>query len=409
MNRITRFLNLAISLMILVSGCKVDPSHPSLSGTPVEHVSNEPRLPGYVVKRQGITKRVLILVHGLTGNGKSSWTSANGTYWPDLMRDDPVFQDFDIYVYQFETRLFGNCLPITDIANNMRVHLKNDDVLAGHEQVVFMAHSMGGLVVRQFLLRNREDANKIPLAMFFATPTAGSNMADIARLVSACAQVDDLRTIDVNSYLKSQQSDWLSSGLPEKIVSRCAFETKPSGGFLTVDRSSATLLCSKDPEALPTDHSAAVKPNSTTDLSHIVVRNALKDLPFPNSPPLSPFEENRELRKQTHNLQDRLDQRYRNRAIREELGRFIKEGDGLVQKTFKGPPLPPPQMEANDWYRRARQFLLERLDSSYEARFVSTDPGLPIGYGLPQDYEGLISGIQRRLIVLRRFIEELKD
>ena len=50
------------------------------------------------------------------------------------------------------------------------------------------------------LKRNGEDANKIPLAMFFATPTAESNMADIAGLVSACAQVDDLRTIDVNSY-----------------------------------------------------------------------------------------------------------------------------------------------------------------------------------------------------------------
>lgn len=178
---------------------------------------------------------------------------------------------------------------------------------------------------------------------------------------------------------------------------------------LTVDRSSATLLCSKDSEALPTDHSAAVKPSSTTDLSHIVVRNALKDLPFPNSPPLSPLEENRELRKQTHNLQDRLDQRYRNRAIREELGRFLTEGDGLLQKAFKAPPLPPPETEANDWYNRARQYLLERLDSSYEARFISTDPGLPIGYGLPKDYERLVSGIQRRLVVLRRFIEELRD
>jgi hypothetical protein len=100
MNRITRFLNLAISLLILVSGCKANPSRPSLSGTSVELVSNELRLPGYVVKRQGVTTRALILVHGLTGNGKSSWTSANGTYWPDLMRDDPVFRDSDIYVYQ---------------------------------------------------------------------------------------------------------------------------------------------------------------------------------------------------------------------------------------------------------------------------------------------------------------------
>mgnify|MGYP002083479794 CR=1 FL=1 len=160
MNRITLFLNLAILLLTLFSACNAGPSRPSLSGTPVERVSNESRLPGYVVKRQSGTNRVLVLVHGLTGNGKSSWTSTNGTYWPDLMRDDPVFREFDIYVYQYETRLFGNCLPITDIANNMRVHLKNDDVLAGHEQVVFMAHSMGGLVVRQFLLRNREEANK---------------------------------------------------------------------------------------------------------------------------------------------------------------------------------------------------------------------------------------------------------
>ena len=225
-NRITQSRYLAISLSILFSACTAGPSHPSLSETSVERVSNEPRLPGYVVKRQGATKRVLVLVHGLTGNGKSSWTSASGTYWPDLMRDDAAFQEFDIYVYQYETRLFGGCLPISDIANNMRMYLKNDDVLADHEQVVFLAHSMGGLVVRQFLLRNREDANKIPLAMFFATPTAGSKMADIAGLVSACPQVDDLRTIDVTSYLKAQQSDWLSSGLPEKIVSRCALRQR---------------------------------------------------------------------------------------------------------------------------------------------------------------------------------------
>lgn len=412
MNRITRFLNPAISLLILFSASKADASDPSLSEVAVGYVSNNPHLPGYVVKRQGVTKRVLILVHGLNGDGKSSWTSDNGTYWPDLMKDDPVFQEFDIYVYQYETHLFGNCLPITDVANHMRMHLKSDDVLAGHEQVVFMAHSMGGLVVRQFLLRNREDANKIPLAMFFATPTAGSNMANMAGIVSACAQVGDLRTIDANSYLKSQQSDWLSSGFPEKIISRCAFETKNSSGFFAVDRSSATLLCSKDPEALPTDHSHAVKPDSTADPSHLVLRNALKDLPFPNPHLLSPFEENLELRKQTHNLQDRLDQRYRNRAIRQELGRFLTEGNGLLQllhKTAKGPPSPPPEAEANDWYNRARQYLHEHLDSSYEARFVSPDPGLPIGHGLPDAYERLVSGIQRRLVALRRFIEELRE
>jgi len=62
-------------------------------------------MPGYVVKRQDGAKRVLVLVHGLAGDGKSSWTSTNGTYWPDLMKEDPAFNEFDIYIYQYESRM----------------------------------------------------------------------------------------------------------------------------------------------------------------------------------------------------------------------------------------------------------------------------------------------------------------
>jgi len=406
---IAHYLKAALAPLILFSACTANQPRSSPPNTPDLRQASEPHLPGYSVTRSGGTKRVLVLVHGLTGNGKLSWTSASGIYWPDLMKHDPAFENFDIYVYEYPTGLFGNCLPITDLANNMRTHLKNDNVLTDHEQVVFLAHSMGGLIVRQFLLRNREDAGKVPLALFFSTPTGGSEKADIANIFPTCTQVDDLRTIDVNSYLKSQQSDWLSSGLQEKVISRCAFETRSSGGSLTVDRSSATLLCSKDPEALPTDHSNAVKPNSVNDLSHIVVRNALRDLPFSNLLPLNSSDENRELKKQVGNLRDRLDQRFKNRSIREELGRFLKEGSGLRQKVFASPPMPPPEKEADAWYARVRTYLLDHLDSSYEARFVSPDFGPSMSYALPKEHENLITGIGARLAVLRRFIEELRD
>lgn len=220
-----RSLNQAFAVLILLSACAGDPARdPPIASK--QEFNSKRHLPGYVVKHQGVTKRSIVLVHGLTGDGTSTWTNINGTYWPDLMKQDHAFDDFDIYVYQYESSLFGGCLPITDLANNLRIHLKNDNVLTDHDQVVFVAHSMGGLIVRQFLLRNREDAGKIPLVLFFATPTGGSKRADVTSLLPTCAQVDDLRTIDVNSYLKSQVSDWLSSGLPEKVVSRCAFETR---------------------------------------------------------------------------------------------------------------------------------------------------------------------------------------
>lgn len=110
-------------------------------------------------------------------------------------------------------------------------------------------------------------------------------------------------------------------------MSYCVFETKNSGGSPTVDRSSATLLCSRDPEALPTDHSDAVKPESVNDLPHIIARNAIRDLPFANLPRLDPQQQNVELKKQVGELKDRMDQRFRHRAIREHLGRFITEGN----------------------------------------------------------------------------------
>jgi hypothetical protein len=409
MTRLLRSISLVLPASVLLLSC----GHFS-TNSPAPELSKDqgdkmPSLPGYVLKREGGAKRVLILVHGLGGDGKSSWTSANRTYWPDLMEKDLVFSDFDIYVYQYESSLFGGCLPVTDVANNLRIHLKNDDVLGSHGQVVFLAHSQGGLVVRQFLLRNREEVGKIPLVMFFATPTGGSERADDASLLPTCSQVDDLRSIDVNSYLKSQLSDWLSSGFPEKIVSRCAFETRKYLGSLTVEQSSAALLCSKDPEALPTNHSDAVKPNGSSDLSHIIVRNAIRDLPSPGLSAASPPHDKSELQKQNLNLQDRLDQRYRNRSVREALGRFLKEGDGLLQTLFIRPPQPIPEKEANGWYTRVRKYLSDHLDSSYEARFVTPDFGLSMSYGLPEEHEKFITGIKARMSALRRFIEELRD
>lgn len=396
-------------ILVLWSGCTSTNPHPSSQS---ELPGSQPHLPGYVIKRAGGAKRALVLVHGITGNGKSSWTNSSGTYWPILMKSDPEFEDVEVYVHEYPTQLFGNCLPITDLANNLRLHLKNDRVFEDHEQVIFLAHSMGGLVVRQFLLRNRDSRDlidKVPLVLFFATPTGGSWKANVGNILPTCQQVEDLRTLDVNSYLKSQQSDWFSSGLQERLVSYCAFETKDSGGSPTVDRSSATLLCSKDPEALPTDHSDAVKPESINALPHIMLRNAIRDLPSANLPRLDPQQQNLELKKQVGDLRDRLDQRFRHRAIREHLGRFITEGNEILQTVFKGPPVPLPLNEVDDWYKRTIRYLKENLDYSYEARFTAPDRGLSFSYNLPRENENLIGAIKARLTVLRHFIEEMRD
>jgi pimeloyl-ACP methyl ester carboxylesterase len=242
--------------------------------------------PGYAVRRPNRAQRLLVVVHGLTGDGVSTWTSPSGTYWPKLIEAEPVLSDFNVYVYDYPTKYFGDCMSVTDLANDLRLRLVDAGAFTNYSQVVFLAHSMGGLIVRQFLLRNRDDlAKQVPLVLFFATPTAGAESANLASRLTTCSQVDDLRTLDRNAYLQSQQSDWISSPLSKSIFSYCAFEILSP----TVPRGSASLLCSNDPVPLNTNHSDAVKPESSESAPHIALRSAVRDyLTARSSPPTVP-------------------------------------------------------------------------------------------------------------------------
>jgi pimeloyl-ACP methyl ester carboxylesterase len=257
-----------VVLLLVLAACASNPAKSPTHVGSLSIVASAARLPGYVVRRPHRADRLLVLVHGLTGDGLSSWTSPSGSYWPKLIEGEPVLRDFDVYVYEYPTKFFGDCMSVTDLANDLRLRLEDAGAFTNYSQVVFLAHSMGGLIVRQFLLRNRDDlAKQVPLVLFFATPTAGAERANPGSRLTTCAQVNDLRTIDRNSYLQSQQSDWIRSPLSKSIVSYCAFEILSP----TVERASASLLCSNDPVPLNTDHSNAVKPESAEAAPHVVL------------------------------------------------------------------------------------------------------------------------------------------
>ncbi len=228
---------------------------------------------------------VIIFVHGATGDATSTWTNgATGAYWPDLLAQDQTFAGTDIYVYEYPTPALSKAMSINELAENMRARLLGDDVLR-HDNVAFLAHSMGGILVRDFLVKYRSGnfkfAQKVRFVYFSATPTEGTPYAQLAGLVSQNRQLRGLYPmVDSDSYLADLQRNWLSADL--NIPSYCSYERQAYLGQIVVDQRSASNGCTKAIDPVDANHIDIVKPESANSLIHVAFRNAFRQEMLPH-------------------------------------------------------------------------------------------------------------------------------
>jgi pimeloyl-ACP methyl ester carboxylesterase len=178
-------------------------------------------IPGWVGTDKGAV--VIVFVHGIDGDGYSTWCNeTEKKYWPLLLKGDPRFDKSAVYVAQYDTSLINDTIPLPKIADNMIVQLTPIYELG--RPVIFVVHSQGGLLVRSILLRKKEWAERTPAIAFFSTPTLGSSWAYASSIVPWNRQGQDLKPVDVNSFLDEQQRSWKAANYP--IASYCSAETK---------------------------------------------------------------------------------------------------------------------------------------------------------------------------------------
>jgi pimeloyl-ACP methyl ester carboxylesterase len=211
---------------------------------------------------------VIVFVHGVTGDARTTWNSKGG-YWPSMLTRDPVFDGQNIYVYEYPSPRLGRSLSIDEVADNMRLVLATDGVLQS-KHLTFVSHSMGGLVTRAFILKYRNVVPKIRLLYFFATPTTGSPYARLASLFSRNSQFGQLYPMESDNYLGTLQSDWLAANFGLK--SYCAYETQPLYGAIIVERQSATNLCTQPLDPVDANHIDIVKPIDQNSIPYRALR-----------------------------------------------------------------------------------------------------------------------------------------
>lgn len=154
----------------------------------------------------------VVFVHGIMSDGASGWKNTKtGAYWPQLAADE--LSDAGVYVFSYHSRAFGGRFRVTDAADALWDELKRHNILQSRI-VVFVCHSMGGIVTRRLLVQRQgeiaEQGTVIGLFLV-ASPSAGSAWANFFYPVINLfkhAQAQILKAGEDNQWLTTLGTDF---------------------------------------------------------------------------------------------------------------------------------------------------------------------------------------------------------
>lgn len=214
----------------------------------------------------------VVFVHGLDGDARSTWHPANdpSSFWPGWLGEDlPQVGVWSLGYAVSSSAWKGHSMPLSDRATNTLDLLELDGL--GQRPLVFICHSLGGLLIKQALRHARDSksaairaiCDQAKLVVFLSTPHSGADMASwmkhIGTLLRATVSVEELeahhpRLRELNVWYRDHVGD-----LGIKTFVYC--EKLPTQGILVVNETTADPgIAGVTPVPLDEDHISICKP-----------------------------------------------------------------------------------------------------------------------------------------------------
>jgi hypothetical protein len=244
----------------------------------------------------------VIFVHGLNGNPHDYWTPPGepGKYWPAWIGED--VPEVGVWSLGYENaalkprrfsiaRRFlqgGFAMPLQDRANNVLLELETKSI--GERPLAFVAHSMGGLIVKQ-LLRSANDSadpsrrailEQTRLVCFIGTPHMGSDLAKwgcyFRTLLGTNVSMEDLRPH--GPYLRDLNG-WYRDSVSRRrggIRTLSFYEMKPLPriGMVVEPGDADPGVPDSGLHPLDEDHNTICRPRSKEAVIHRSVVNSIR-------------------------------------------------------------------------------------------------------------------------------------
>ncbi|MES2933082.1 MAG: ABC-three component system protein [Pseudomonadota bacterium] len=246
-------------------------------------------------------KNLILFVHGFTGGSETWKNEVHGSYYDQLSKIKFIDENFDIAKFEYFSKLLNlfattsstlkwlsnifatkilkseSNLGIGEIAQLLRTQIRFN--LKDYENVIIVAHSMGGLVAKTCVIGDMKeyDQTKIKLIMSLAVPHLGSDIATYSSLLSGNLQTKDLTPL--GKFLPDQNNQWLQ--LEHKPPIKYFYGTYDN--VVTKQSAVGTDVTPQDIIACDDNHTSICKPAGQTSIPIVAVIQFLQE--FINEPP----------------------------------------------------------------------------------------------------------------------------
>jgi tetratricopeptide (TPR) repeat protein len=211
-------------------------------------------------------RKVIIFVHGVFGEGRTSWGAPSSQiFWPAMVAADKRFADFDIFLLNYLTPYSKTAPNIHETASAALSNLNDLNIFKQYREIHFIAHSMGGLVVKAMLVQLNsgvevKQLRQVRSVVFLSTPAQGASIAELASWFSITPQLDNMARAHLNAYIQSLEDAWTKL-MNDRVSAKtrypqafCAYETQKTLGALVVPRELATTTCDRPLRPMPFNH-----------------------------------------------------------------------------------------------------------------------------------------------------------
>ena len=231
----------------------------------------------------------VIFIHGLNGDAQTTWQIADrqDTFWPAWLGEDlPNIGVWSLGYEVSSSAWSGTTMPLADRAVNALTLLAVDDI--GKRPVVFIVHSMGGLLVKQ-MLRHARDLNDPAWKavidatrgiVFLSTPHSGSDIASWVKHVGTLLRASvSIRELEAHEPRLRELNVWYRNNVATLgIKTQVYYEKNPLRGVLVVNATSADPgISGVTPVPMDADHSTISKPENRKTLLYRAVRRFVED------------------------------------------------------------------------------------------------------------------------------------